>query len=338
METWKKTNIRCQHDKFKSVCRDCNGCAICVHGRRKTTCRECGGGSLCEHDRERTKCKECGGGSRCEHGRLNSACVDCGGGSICEHKKHRSACRDCGGSIFCEHGQRKILCKECGGSAICLHNKHKTSCKECGGSQICLHGKKKSYCKQCGGNALCKSTWCETIGMKKYNGYCLPCCIQVHPEIKVSRNYKTKENDVVERIKETFPNFTWVADKRIQDGCSKRRPDLLLDMGSHIIVVEIDENQHADYDCSCENKRLMELSQDLQHRPIVFIRFNPDDYTNQDGVLIKSCWKLNKLGVMQVMKTKEKEWEERIHILKQQIQYWTEHPTEKYIEIVELFY
>jgi len=174
--------------------------------------------------------------------------------------------------------------------------------------------------------------------MKKYNGYCLPCCIQVHPEIKVSRNYKTKETEVVERIKETFPNFTWIADKRIQDGCSKRRPDLLLDMGSHIIIVEIDENQHADYDCSCEHKRLMELSQDLQHRSIVFIRFNPDDYTNQDGVLIKSCWKLNKLGVMQIMKTKEKEWEDRINTLKQQIQYWTEHPTEKTIEIVELFY
>jgi hypothetical protein len=35
-------------------------------------------------------------------------------------------------------------------------------------------------------------------------------------------------------------------------------------MGSHIIIVEIDENKHTDYDCSCENKRLMELSKDLQ--------------------------------------------------------------------------
>ena len=49
----------------------------------------------------------------------------------------------------------------------------------------------------------------------------------------------------------------------------------------------------------------MELSKDLQHRPIVFIRFNPDDYTNQAGEKIKSCWKLNKLGVLQVVKTKK---------------------------------
>jgi len=155
------------------------------------------------------------------------------------------------------------------------------------------------------------------------------------PEI---RNYKTKEKDVVDRITQTFTSFTWVADKKVQDGCSRRRPDLLLDMGSHIIIVEVDENKHTDYDCSCENKRLMELSQDLQHRPIVFIRFNPDDYTNQDGILVKSCWKLNKLGVMQITKTKQKEWEERIETLKHQIQYWIDNTTEKTIEIIELFY
>jgi hypothetical protein len=166
----------------------------------------------------------------------------------------------------------------------------------------------------------------------------MSCCIRVYPEIEVSRNYKTKEKGVAEKVLEAFPDFTWIADKRIQDGCSRRRPDLLLDMGSHIIIVEVDENQHNDYDCSCENKRLMELSQDLQHRPIVFIRFNPDDYTNQDGILVKSCWKLNKLGIMQITKTRQKEWEERIETLKQQIQYWIDNPTEKTVEIIELFY
>jgi len=173
---------------------------------------------------------------------------------------------------------------------------------------------------------------------KKYEGYCLRCFVNLFPDKPNTRNYKTKEKCVVDCITEAFPHFTWVADKKVQDGCSKRRPDLLLDLGSHIIIVEVDENKHTDYDCSCEHKRLMELSQDLQHRPIVFIRFNPDDYTNQDNVLIKSCWKVNKLGVMQIMKTKESEWNERIDCLKKQIQYWIEHPTEKTVEIVEMFY
>jgi hypothetical protein len=154
----------------------------------------------------------------------------------------------------------------------------------------------------------------------------------------VARNYKTKERHIVDIILQTFPDFTWIADRKVQDGCSRRRPDLLLDMGSHIIIVEIDENRHNDYDCSCEHKRLMELSQDLQHRPIIFIRFNPDSYTNQDGLLVTSCWRSNKMGVMQIMKSKIVEWETRINSLKDQIQYWVDNPTEKMVEIVELFY
>jgi len=255
----------------------------------------------------------------------------------CEHGKRKSYyCKSCGGSAFCEHGKRKSRCIPCGGSQICEHGKRKSICIPCGGSQICEHGKLKSYCKSCGGSSLCKSSWCETKGITKYNGYCLPCCIQICPEIKVSRNYKTKEKDVVDRIKEIFPDFTWVSDKRIKDGCSLRRPDLLLDIGSHVIIIEIDENKHSGY--SCENKRLMQLSKDLNHRPIIFIRFNPDSYKDNDGKTISSCWGLNKVGVMTIKKPKEKEWNMRILTLKNQIQYCISNESKKMIEIIELFY
>ena len=185
----------------------------------------------------------------------------------------------------------------------------------------------------------CKSSWCYTQSSnKKYDRYCFPCFVNnpINKDKPVSRNYKTKENDVVTRIQESFPDFTWKHDKKVEDGCSKRRPDLILDLGSHIIIVEIDENKHTDYECSCENKRLMEISQDLGHRSIVFIRFNPDEYTDEKGTKIKSCWKLNKLGVMSI--SKKEEWKDRVKVLKEQIQYWIDNPTEKTVEIVELFY
>jgi hypothetical protein len=54
--------------------------------------------------------------------------------------------------------------------------------------------------------------------------------------------------------------------------------------------------------------------------------------------LVKSCWRLNKLGVVSIMKTKEKEWLSRIESLVGQIQYWIDNPTQKTIEIIELFY
>lgn len=65
----------------------------------------------------------------------------------------------------------------------------------------------------------------------------------------------------------------------------------------------------------------MELSQDLGHRPIIFIRFNPDDYNN-NGINVTSCWGRNKKGISVVKKTKKNEWTERLNILKEQITYW----------------
>lgn len=306
----------------------------CEHGKKKYYCKDCGGQGICEHSRRKDSCKECG--SVCEHGNTKYRCKECGLG-YCEHDKLKHQCKDCGGSSICEHSKRKAYCKDCGGSGYCEHGKRRAYCRDCGGSEFCEHSKRKFYCKECNGSQLCKSEWCETRSNPKFNGYCLSCCVQFCPDIEVSRNYKTKENEVVGKIVSFFPNFTWVCDKKIQDGCSKRRPDLLLDLGSHIIIVEVDENKHIDYDCICENKRLMEISRDLGHRSIVFIRFNPDSYTNEHGVLIKSCWKINKSsGLMKIAKTEE--WEERINALKDQIQYFVENPSDKTIEIIELFY
>jgi hypothetical protein len=47
---------------------------------------------------------------------------------------------------------------------------------------------------------------------------------------------------------------------------------------THSVIIEIDEDQHVGYESICDNKRTMELFQDLGNRPIVFIRLNPDSY------------------------------------------------------------
>jgi hypothetical protein len=157
------------------------------------------------------------------------------------------------------------------------------------------------------------------------------------PEKPIARNYKTKETSVVQFVKSEFSTLDWICDKRVNDGCSKRRPDLYLDLGYQVIIAEIDENQHVDYDCSCENRRIMELSQDVGHRPIIFIRFNPDEYTS-NGVNVTSCWGVDKKGMAIVKKSKEKEWSTRLKTLRDQIEYWTLSMTDKTVEIVQLFY
>ena len=123
-------------------------------------------------------------------------------------------------------------CFTCRTKYNCEHKRRRTNCKDCGGSSICEHKRLRNRCKDCGGSQLCKSELCETrVSNKKYKGYCLFCFIHLFPDEPNSRNYKTKEKDVVDRITKRYTNFTWFADKKVQDGCSRRRPDLLLDMG-----------------------------------------------------------------------------------------------------------
>jgi len=167
------------------------------------------------------------------------------------------------------------------------------------------------------------------------------CYIHLFPDRPVARNYKTKERAVVEYVLQQFPpeKYSWIADKRVYDGCSRKRPDLFLDLGYQVVIIEIDENQHEQYDCTCENKRLMQLSQDVNHRPLVFIRFNPDDYMTAEKHNT-SCWAYNKLGVCAIKKTRQKEWATRLEALSQQITYWLDenHKTDKTVEVIHLFY
>jgi hypothetical protein len=144
----------------------------------------------------------------------------------------------------------------------------------------------------------------------------------------------------VDYVKASYPEFTWVADRKVADGCSRRRPDLLLDLGYQVIVVEVDENQHEVYDCSCENKRLMEISQDIRHRPLVFLRFNPDDYQTKAGEKVKTCWSVSKQGLCYVNPKEKRRWEARLETLKGQIAYWSDeaNKSEKTVEVVHLYY
>ena len=349
----------CKHNKSKYVCKECNGLSICEHARIRQNCIECKGASICDHNKRRTRCKECGGGSICSHNKIKSRCVLCEGSEMCSHNRRREYCTECDGNQICPHKIRKDRCIDCGGSQICGHEKERANCVECHGhnicehdkiryqcvdcegGRICPHKKRKSHCKQCDGSALCKSEWCETTGNAKYEGHCLNCFIHLFPDKPNSKNYKTKEKAVVDYILEQFPleKYSWITDKRVKDGCSKRRPDLLLDLGYQVIIIEVDEHQHNDYDCTCENKRLMELSQDVYHRPIVFIRFNPDEYVDKSKK-VTSCWGVNKLGICALKKTKLKEWVTRLETLKNQIEYWStpENMTDKTIQIIQLFY
>lgn len=224
----------------------------------------------------------------------------------------------------------------------CEHNKRKDICIECDGGSICEHKKRKVYCKECGGSGLCNTPLCEVRKNKKYDGYCMRCYIHTFPDKPVVRNYKIKERTVVEYILSVFPkeSYTWIYDKTVADGCSSKRPDLLLDLGYMVVIIEIDENQHQSYDTSCENSRIMIISKDIGHRPLLMIRFNPDSYKNLNNEIVSSCWTINKLGICIINKTKEEEWKYRLNTLSKILEFYLNisNKIEKTVEVINLFF
>ena len=263
----------------------------------------------------------------------------------------------------------------------------------------------------------CITPLCMTRGNPKFNDHCFYCFVNLFPNDERVRNYKNKEKAVADFIKQEFASYNWIEDQKIKGGCSRRRPDLLLDVAfdcevntksiestkkqvsskintkfkidielkdklmlkinnlllkidklslaintlnqidnlnknnlnkkeinnlieinNQVIIIETDENQHENYDCSCEHKRLMELSRDLNYRPIIMIKFNPDGYI-KNGKKITSCWETDKQnGLCRIKKSKHVEWQDRLTILKETVNYWIANKTDKILEIIELFY
>jgi hypothetical protein len=162
-------------------------------------------------------------------------------------------------------------------------------------------------------------------------GYCVPCFSITYPEINLPRRYKLKENHMVESLKEHFPDVKFHFDTSVDGGCSRRRPDVRIEKFIYTIIIECDENRHLGYDEICDNKRTMEIFQDLGNRPIIFIRFNPDKYI-EDGETIPSCFDGTKLN--------KKEWNKRIKELVKTINkyYILDEIPEKEITMEYLFY
>lgn len=64
----------------------------------------------------------------------------------------------------------------------------------------------------------------------------------------------------------------------VHGGCSRYRPDVMYNYGTHAVVVEVDEDQHAQYTPACEHARMVQIQKDVG-LPTVFVRFNPDKFS-----------------------------------------------------------
>jgi hypothetical protein len=107
-------------------------------------------------------------------------------------------------------------------------------------------------------------------------------CEFCDPE-RFKTNRLAKQNDLMEYLngKGLRGNSTdIVIDKGV---CGLERPDRVFDFEDKIVILECDEHQHRERACSCEQTRMVNISQSYGGTPVYFIRWNPDNYASVDG-------------------------------------------------------
>ena len=180
-------------------------------------------------------------------------------------------------------------CKEPG--MIMLRKRLCIQCKK-GQSTYNLFGLKAEYCNSCKTDKMinvidkCKFESCVRSGNIKYKYYCTFCYQHLFPNYEASKNIrvKTKENYVRDFLKDTFEGF--IHDIPLWSGncdCShRRRIDFRKLIGNTLLCIEVDENQHKRYKEKDEEIRYDDLFM-LHGGKFIFIRFNPDQFTNSLG-------------------------------------------------------
>ena len=171
-----------------------------------------------------------------------------------------------------------------------------------------------------GTRKTCLSDWCTYRANGKYDGYCTHCFKNLFPDDPRTPKIKgkTKEELVREHINKNFEGFTH--DKPVVwGGCDctmRRRIDHRKLINGTMLAIETDEGQHKSYDAKKEENRYDDLFTGAHSGHWIFIRFNPDGYTDSKGKkrkgMFNSDGKKNQYEVDRRQKVLKEEIEKQI--------------------------
>ena len=123
-------------------------------------------------------------------------------------------------------------------------------------------------------NPFCKS--CNLSQVKSKDSLCAYCDPESHT------GQRTKEKALMNVLENYIKDHEFI-NNRTQSSiraCGDRsfRPDFLLKLDTHILMIECDEEYHRSYEVLCEISRLVSLGMSGEGIPVIVIRFNPDDF------------------------------------------------------------
>ena len=151
---------------------------------------------------------------------------------------------------------------------------------------MCGHGTRRSRCKECFTHThnFCQECKSVYVPNSQYKPYCYRCYYSLHPEEQAPRKRLLKQHYIHKELLESIlAEYTPVYDKIVVSGGSLRRPDWLFRTPNFNVIMECDEYCHRRSVCykDDEQLRLVDIYQDLEEKPLIVIRFNPDEYEGQ---------------------------------------------------------
>lgn len=251
-----ETATHCENCKKKDMINvNRNKCIICneispsfnYEGETATHCRKCKEPDMIDvvHD----MCNDCG--KRATYG------IPCNNPSACAHHKKEG---------MISNPRVKCLTKGCNEISIFGITKpthcftHKTE------DEINLVERKCRICSR--------------LDVLDNDNVCVNFCLTNNI---YKKRLKREENNILTLVSEKFraPN---VVDRIIDSECdTKERPDNVWDCGTHYIVLEVDENQHRSYCESGEYSRMINIHSHFNGVPVIFIRYNPNNFLDENG-------------------------------------------------------
>lgn len=173
----------------------------------------------------------------------------------------------------------------------------------------------------------CKNIGCTRSGNIKYSYYCSFCYQHLFPNDEITKNIKKKTKEIYVRNFLREIQYDFIHDIPLWTGncdCShRRRIDFRKIIGNTLLCIEVDENQHKQYNKTEEEIRYDDLYM-IHGGKFIFIRFNPDSFINDTG------------------KNKNPSMKTRMEYLKKEIDYQIERinheKNNELLEIKKIFY
>ncbi len=150
--------------------------------------------------------------------------------------------------------------------------------------------------------SLCHN--CSTIDILNPEGKCFTYCVPTDHATLSDQRSERKEEFIRKFLAEEFKHYPIIdkwEDRIVPYGCTRYRPDIAYDCGTHIVIIEVDEHQHRSkiYHCGqtleeqelAEKNRMFQIYKQFQHPhetyPVIFIRYNPDTFKDGTGTYVK---------------------------------------------------